>query len=127
MKALVLSSVLALGLAFAGSTMADAQAYNSKTTQNVSYAPPTGGAFDGTYLGSKGWFGPRRTDPGAGRQDGPAGRVQSPRANARVGVREPLPVLCPKLTDPSAICRECTPGRWRRLAFTRRSPNLSIA
>ncbi len=57
MKALVLSSVLALGLAFAGSTMADAQAYNSKTTQNVSYAPPTGGAFDGTYLGSKGGSG----------------------------------------------------------------------
>ncbi len=57
MKALVLSSVLAIGLAFAGSAMADNQAYNSKTTQNVTYAPSTGGTFDGTYLSSKGGSG----------------------------------------------------------------------
>ena len=53
MKALVLSSVLAIGLAFAGSAMADNQVYNSKTSQNVSLAPSTGGTFDGTYLSSK--------------------------------------------------------------------------
>ncbi len=57
MKALVLSSVLAIGLAFAGSVLADNQVYNSKTTQNVSFASSTGGAFDGTYLSSKGGSG----------------------------------------------------------------------
>jgi len=54
MKALVLSSVIAVGLLFAGSAWADTSVYNSKTTQNVSFAPATGGAFDGIYLGSKG-------------------------------------------------------------------------
>ena len=54
MKTLVLSSVIAAGLFFAGSVMANAQVYNSKTSQNISYAPVTGGVFDGTYLSSKG-------------------------------------------------------------------------
>jgi hypothetical protein len=57
MKALVLYSVLAIGLTFAGSAMADDQVYNSKTSQNVSLAPATGGSFDGTYLSSKGGSG----------------------------------------------------------------------
>jgi hypothetical protein len=57
MKALALSSVLAVGLLFAGSALADPQAYSSKTTQNVSSAPSSGGAFDGTYLNSKGGSG----------------------------------------------------------------------
>jgi uncharacterized protein with FMN-binding domain len=67
MKALVLSSVLAIGLTFAGSAFADDQAYNSKTTQNVSMASSTGGAFDGTYLNSKGGSGltgPTQTQAG---------------------------------------------------------------
>ena len=54
MKALVLSSVIAAGLFFAGSALADNQVYNSKTSQNISSAPATGGVFDGTYLNSKG-------------------------------------------------------------------------
>jgi hypothetical protein len=37
--------------------MADAQVYNSKTTQNTSFASSSGGAFDGTYLSSKGGSG----------------------------------------------------------------------
>jgi hypothetical protein len=67
MKALVLSSALAIGLAFAGSAMADNQVYNSKTTQNVSIASSTGGAFDGTYLSSKdgsGLTGPTQAQAG---------------------------------------------------------------
>ena len=54
MKTLVLSSVIAVGMLFAGSVMANAKAYNSKTSQNISSAPVTGSAFDGTYLSSKG-------------------------------------------------------------------------
>jgi hypothetical protein len=57
MKATALSTVLAVGLLFAGSAMADTQAYNSKTSQNVSIASTSGGAFDGTYLSSKGGSG----------------------------------------------------------------------
>jgi hypothetical protein len=57
MKALALSSVVAVGLLFAGSAMADNAVYNSKTSQNVSFAPATGGSFDGTYLSSKGGSG----------------------------------------------------------------------
>jgi hypothetical protein len=57
MKALALSSVIAVGLLLAGPVLADNSAYNSKTTQNVTYAPATGGAFDGTYLSSKGGSG----------------------------------------------------------------------
>jgi hypothetical protein len=53
MKTLVLSSVIAVGLLFAGSAMANAQVYNSKTTQNVSSAPASGGTFDGASLSSK--------------------------------------------------------------------------
>jgi hypothetical protein len=53
MKTLVLSSVIAVGLLFAGSAMADTSAYNSKITQNISSAPASGSAFDGTYLSSK--------------------------------------------------------------------------
>jgi hypothetical protein len=53
MKALALSSVLAVGLLFAGSALADTPVYNSKTSQNVTFAPSTGGSFDGTYLSSK--------------------------------------------------------------------------
>ena len=37
--------------------MADTAVYNSKTTQNVSFAPASGGAFDGTYISSKGGSG----------------------------------------------------------------------
>ncbi len=54
MKALVLSSIIAVGLLGAGSALADTQIYNSKTSQNVSFARASGGAFDGTYLSSKG-------------------------------------------------------------------------
>jgi hypothetical protein len=54
MKALALSSVIAVGLLFAGSAMADTQIYNSKSTQNASFAPASGGSFDGIYLSSKG-------------------------------------------------------------------------
>ena len=57
MKALALSSVVAVGLLFAGSAMADNAVYNSKTSQNVSFAPASGGAFDGTYISSKGGSG----------------------------------------------------------------------
>ncbi len=58
MKALALSSVLAVGLFFAGFPAANAQVYNSKTTQNVSIASSSSGdAFDGTYLSSKGGSG----------------------------------------------------------------------
>jgi hypothetical protein len=57
MKALVLSSIVAVGLLLAGPAFADAPAYSSKTTQNVSNAPATGGAFEGTYLSSKGGSG----------------------------------------------------------------------
>jgi hypothetical protein len=53
MKALALSSVIAVGLFFAGSALADSSTYNSKTTQNVSFAPASGGAFEGSYLSSK--------------------------------------------------------------------------
>ena len=56
MKALVLSSVIAVGLLFAGSALADTSVYNSKTTQNVSPAS-SGSAFDGAYLSSKGGSG----------------------------------------------------------------------
>jgi hypothetical protein len=54
MKALALSSVIAAGLVFAGSAMADTSVYNSKISQNVTSAPASGGAFDGAYLSSKG-------------------------------------------------------------------------
>lgn len=54
MKALVLSSLLAVGLVFAGAAKADTQVYNSKTSQNVAIARTSGGSFDGTYLSSKG-------------------------------------------------------------------------
>ena len=54
MKALALSSVIAVGLLCAGSALADNAVYNSKTTQNVSFAPASGGPFDGSYIGSKG-------------------------------------------------------------------------
>jgi hypothetical protein len=57
MKALALSSVIAVGLLFAGSALADTQVYNSKTSQNVSFAPASGGAFDGSYISSKGGSG----------------------------------------------------------------------
>jgi hypothetical protein len=57
MKALALSSILAAGLLFAGSALADTAVYSSKTTQNVSFAPASGGAFDGTYISSKGGSG----------------------------------------------------------------------
>ena len=57
MKALALSSVIAVGLFFAGLAMANNQVYNSKITQNVSIASSSGGAFDGTYLSSKGGSG----------------------------------------------------------------------
>ena len=55
MKTLVLSSVIAAGLLFAGSAMADTSAYNSKTTQTVSSisAPSNGGIFDASGLNSK--------------------------------------------------------------------------
>jgi hypothetical protein len=53
MKALALSSVVAVGLFFAGSALADTAVYSSKTSQNVTFAPSSGGAFDGTYLSSK--------------------------------------------------------------------------
>jgi hypothetical protein len=57
MKTLLLTSALAIGLTFTGSAKADASVYNSKTTQNVSFAPSSGGAFEGTYLSSKGGSG----------------------------------------------------------------------
>ncbi len=55
MKTLILSSALVLGLIFTGSAQADTAVYNSKTTQNVSFAASSsrGGAFDGSYLSSK--------------------------------------------------------------------------
>ena len=53
MKALALSSVIAVGLLFAGSALADSSVYNSKTSQNISSAPASGGTFDSTYLSSK--------------------------------------------------------------------------
>jgi hypothetical protein len=53
MKTLILSSALALGLIFTESVQAGTVVYNSKTTQNISSAPASGGAFDGTYLSSK--------------------------------------------------------------------------
>lgn len=53
MKALALFSVIAAGLLFAGSALADTPVYNSKTSQNVTFAPSSGGSFDGTYLSSK--------------------------------------------------------------------------
>ena len=54
MKALALSSVIAAGLLFAGSALADTQVYSSKTTQNISSERASGGTFDGTHLSSKG-------------------------------------------------------------------------
>jgi hypothetical protein len=54
MKTIVLSSVIAVGLLFAGSALADSSVYNSKTSQNVSSAPASGGVFDGASLSSKG-------------------------------------------------------------------------
>lgn len=57
MKALALSSILAIGMFLTAPAMANAQAYNSKTTQNVSIASSAGGSFDGTYLSSKGGSG----------------------------------------------------------------------
>jgi uncharacterized protein with FMN-binding domain len=57
MKALALSSILAIGMFIAAPAMANAQAYNSKTTQNVSLASSSDRAFDGTYLSSKGGSG----------------------------------------------------------------------
>jgi hypothetical protein len=53
MKALALSTVIAVGLLCAGSALADTAVYSSKTTQNVSFAPSSGGPFDGTYISSK--------------------------------------------------------------------------
>jgi hypothetical protein len=55
MKTLILSSALALGLIFTGSAQAGTAVYNSKTTQNASFATAHsgGGAFDGTCLSSK--------------------------------------------------------------------------
>ena len=53
MKALALSSIIAIGLVFASSAMADTSVYNSKTSQNISFAPASGCVFDGTYLNSK--------------------------------------------------------------------------
>jgi len=53
MKALLLSSVIAIGLLSAGTALADTSVYNSKTSQNISSAPLSGGAFDGIYLSSK--------------------------------------------------------------------------
>ncbi len=70
MKTLILASALVVGLAFTGPVKADTSAYNSKTTQNVSLAPSSGGAFDGTYLSSKagsGLAGP--TQEQAGKTD----------------------------------------------------------
>jgi hypothetical protein len=56
MKTLALSSVIAVGLLFAGSAMADTSAYNSKTSQILSSvsAPSNGGIFDSSSLNSKG-------------------------------------------------------------------------
>jgi len=54
MKTLALSSVIAVGLLLAAPAFAGTPAYNSKTTQTVSLAPASGGAFDGTYISSKG-------------------------------------------------------------------------
>ena len=55
MKILALSSVLAVGLLFAGSAMADTSVYNSKTSQTVSSvsAASNGGIFDSTGISSK--------------------------------------------------------------------------
>ncbi len=53
MKTLIVTSALAIGLILTGSAQANASIYNSKTTQNVSHAPASGGAFSGTYLSSK--------------------------------------------------------------------------
>ena len=64
MKALVLSSLLAVGLVFTSAAKADNQVYNSKTSQNVSFARSSGGAFDGTYLSSKGGSGLTGTSNG---------------------------------------------------------------
>ena len=57
MKALALSSVIAVGLLFAGPALADTSVYSSKTSQNVTSASSSGGPFDGTYLSSKGGSG----------------------------------------------------------------------
>ncbi len=64
MKVLALASVLAIGLIFTGSAQASGTVYNSKTTQNVSSTLSSGGAFDGTYLSSKGGSG--LSNPSAG-------------------------------------------------------------
>jgi hypothetical protein len=67
MKTLILSSALAVGLIFTATAKADPSVYNSKTTQNVSFASATGGAFDGTYLSSKagsGLSGPTQAQAG---------------------------------------------------------------
>ena len=53
MKTLVLSSVIAVGLLLAAPAFAGTPAYNSKTTQTVSLASASGGAFEGIYLSSK--------------------------------------------------------------------------
>jgi len=53
MKTLALSSVIAVGLLLAAPAFAGTTGYNSKTTQTVSLAPASGGAFDGTYISSK--------------------------------------------------------------------------
>jgi len=53
MKALVLFSIITVGIIPAGLAKADTQVYNSKTSQNVSIASSSGGSFDGTYLSSK--------------------------------------------------------------------------
>jgi hypothetical protein len=50
---MILSAVLATSFLFVGSVVANAQVYNSKTTQTISLAPASGSAFYGTYLSSK--------------------------------------------------------------------------
>ncbi len=82
--------------------MADNQAYNSKNlTQNVTYAPSTGGTFDGTYLSSKGGSGLAGPTQAQAGKDGSSGGVQSSFADVTGDVREPLPVLRSKLR---ALC-----------------------
>jgi len=49
---MILSAVLATSFLFVGSVVANAQVYNSKTTQTISLAPASGSAFYGTYLSS---------------------------------------------------------------------------
>ena len=90
MKALALSSVIAVGLLCAGSALADTPVYNSKTTQNVSFAPASGGTFDGSYIGTKG---------GGSYLIGPT-VAQAGKTDKRVACSKPM--------DPATCARHCS-------------------